>query len=123
MREPVRRWLEALRDPEQLADAATTDIRVHRFAPAPRGTAAETAVQVMEGRAAVATWLRLTPKSIAFDIVGEPVGDETSFVVEYAYRVDGWSNGGTWTMRLAYDRITREALIARVEHRPFALTE
>ena len=109
------RWVEALNDHARLPAAVSDDVRVERFAPAPRGTLAETPVQVMDGLAAVATWFGITPKVIAFELVGEPTSDGELVTVEYRYRVDGWSNGGTWTARVVDDKI------AWLAHRPFAL--
>ena len=80
MTEVLTRWLAALRDPALLPAAVTDDIRVERFAPAPRGTA-----------------------------------DGELVTVEYRYRVEDWSNGGTWILRLAGDKL------AWLAHRPFAL--
>jgi len=113
----LSRWLEAMRDVAHLPAAVTDDIHVERFAPVARGTVADAPVQVMDGVAAVATWLRLTPKNVAFELAGEPVVDGDLVTVEYIYRVTDhdWSNGGTWALRLAGDRI------AWLAHRPFAL--
>ena len=115
MTEVLTRWLAALRDPALLPAAVTDDIRVERFAPAPRGTPAVAPVQVMDGIPAVAKWLALTPKAIAFELAGEPVADGELVTVEYRYRVEDWSNGGTWILRLAGDKL------AWLAHRPFAL--
>ena len=109
----LARWLEAMRDLSRLPDAVTEDIRIERFAPAPRDAPAAAPEQVIVGLAAVETWLRRTPKNVAFELAGEPVSDGDRLTVEYLYRADGWSNGGTWTVRLAGDRI------AELAHRPY----
>lgn len=109
----LQRWLEAMRDVARLPDAVTEDIRIERFAPAPRGTPAEAPEEVIAGLAAVETWLRRSPKHVAFELAGEPVITGDRLTVEYLYRGEGWSNGGTWTVRLAGDKI------AELAHRPY----
>lgn len=117
MSDALQRWVAALNDHALLPAVAADDIRVERFAPVPRGTTAETPAQVMDGIAAVAAWFALTPKVIVFELAGDPTVDGDLVTVEYRYRVETWSNGGTWTARLAGDRI------AWLAHRPFALDD
>jgi hypothetical protein len=114
-----QRFVEALnrsRDEALLRAAVTDDVQVDRYAPGARGVApvAETFIGIAE----VTRWLVRMPPVIMFALTrgAWPDGDG-GWVIEYAYHVGEFHNGGLWIARLAED-----GRIATLSHHPSSLS-
>lgn len=110
------RWLAALHRGDARA-ALADDVRIERFDPVKRGTAALKPVEVFEGIEAAKRWLERTPATITFTLAGEPIVEGDRIIIDYIYSFEDFSNGGTWILRVANDKI------ASLAHRPYELRD
>jgi hypothetical protein len=105
------------RDPARLAGAVADDVRVDRYRPGDRATAA--LAETFAGTAAVARWFARTPSTSRFGLAGAPRPElNGAWLVEYAIDDGAFHNGGLWLAQLADD-----GRISYLAHHPFALRD
>lgn len=113
----VQKWIDALNCQglgESVPNAIAVDAIVHRYLPTAKAPNA-----VFSGHDIIKDWAQRTPPALTFSLIDNSFVDRGElFEVRYQVAALGWTNRGTWRMRLADD-----GRIAEIHHQPDPLPE